>query len=146
MLPAVRSAYADLARAASNALGTPSYSNSAYAANSRVPMYASGTDNAAPGLALVGEEGPELVYFNGGEKVLNASRTASLQSNAIPAASAMLAPQSGGSMPPVSVTFQLNGSATPGVVEDLRSFADEIVERVVDTLEDSDVDAKRRAY
>ena len=109
-------------------------------------MYAGGTDNAAPGFALVGAEGPELVYFNGGEKVLNASRTASLQSNAIPAASAMLAPQSGGSMPPVSVPFHLNGSATPGVVEDLRSFADAIVERVVDTLEDSAVDAKRRAY
>lgn len=146
MLPQVKAAYQDLARAASNALGTPSYSNSAYAANSSVPMYASGTENAAPGLALVGEEGPELVYFNGGEKVLNATRTASLQNNAVPAASAMLAPQAGGSMAPVSVTFQLNGNTTPEVVQDLRSFADEIVERVVDTLEDSDVDAKRRAY
>ena len=146
MLPQVKAAYQDLARAASNALGTPSYSNSAYAANSSVPMYASGTENAAPGLALVGEEGPELVYFNGGEKVLNATRTASLQSNAVPAASAMLAPQTGGSMAPVSVTFQIGGSATPEVVQDLHGFADEIVGRVMDALEDAGVDAQRRAY
>jgi phage-related protein len=32
--------------------------------------YASGTPGAKPGWALVGEEGPELVYFNGGETVV----------------------------------------------------------------------------
>jgi len=32
--------------------------------------YAKGTQGAAPGLALVGEEGPELVVFNGGERVI----------------------------------------------------------------------------
>ena len=32
--------------------------------------YAKGTQGAAPGLALVGEEGPELVVFNGGESVI----------------------------------------------------------------------------
>lgn len=32
--------------------------------------YASGTSGAAPGWALVGERGPELVFFNGGETVI----------------------------------------------------------------------------
>ena len=39
--------------------------------------YASGTENAERGVHLVGEEGPELVYFRGGEKVLDAQKTAS---------------------------------------------------------------------
>ena len=145
MLPAVRSAYADLARAASNALGTPSYSNSAYAANSRVPMYASGTDNAAPGLALVGEEGPELVYFNGGEKVMDAAKTAAYQSNAAPAVSAMLS-ATGGSFPSVQVVFQISGNATPETVQALQEYGDEFAARVLEVLEDAGADAQRRAY
>ena len=145
MLPAVRSAYADLARAASNALGTPSYSNSAYAANSSVPMYASGTDNAAPGLALVGEEGPELVYFNGGEKVMDAAKTAAFQSNAAPAVSAMLS-ATGGSSPSVQVVFQISGNATPETVQALQEYGDEFAARVLEVLEDAGADAQRRAY
>lgn len=145
MLPQVKAAYQDLASAASNALG---YHNTV--ARTYDPLYknqyASGTENAAPGLALVGEEGPELVYFNGGEKVLNASKTAALQANAAPAVSAALAPRTGGSMVPVSLTFQISGNATPEVVQDLHGFADEIVDRVMDALEDAGVDAQRRAY
>jgi ribosomal protein S17E len=37
--------------------------------------YATGTASAAPGLALVGEEGPELVNFGGGEVVYTAPET-----------------------------------------------------------------------
>lgn len=37
--------------------------------------YASGTLNAAPGLALVGENGPELINFGGGEVVYTAEET-----------------------------------------------------------------------
>ena len=37
---------------------------------SGVPMYAKGTSSARPGMALVGEEGPELVRFGGGEEVV----------------------------------------------------------------------------
>ncbi|KAA6211777.1 hypothetical protein [Streptomyces filamentosus] len=36
-----------------------------------IPKYASGTDNAASGWALVGEEGPELVRMKGGEQVFD---------------------------------------------------------------------------
>ena len=37
--------------------------------------FANGTNNAPRGLALVGEAGPELVRFNGGEQVLNNRNT-----------------------------------------------------------------------
>ena len=39
------------------------------------PGHARGTNNASAGLALVGEAGPELVKFRGGEQVLNNSNT-----------------------------------------------------------------------
>lgn len=40
--------------------------------------YDAGTGSAAPGLALVGERGPELVKLGGGQQVMNASRTADI--------------------------------------------------------------------
>lgn len=42
--------------------------------------YADGTNSAAPGVALVGEEGPELVKFGGGEIVYPADETANILS------------------------------------------------------------------
>lgn len=43
--------------------------------------FASGTENAPSGLAVVGEEGPELVNFRGGEQVLNNRDTMGLLSS-----------------------------------------------------------------
>lgn len=40
-----------------------------------LPGFASGTKSAPKGMAIVGEEGPELVYFNGGETVVPADET-----------------------------------------------------------------------
>jgi SLT domain-containing protein/phage-related protein len=40
--------------------------------------YANGTSSATPGLHLVGEQGPEMVAFGGGEKVFTASQTSSM--------------------------------------------------------------------
>lgn len=40
--------------------------------------YATGTDYATPGAHWVGENGPELLWFNGGEKVLDAKSSAAL--------------------------------------------------------------------
>ncbi len=57
----------------------------AIAAAGSVPGHASGTDYALPGVALVGERGPELVMMHGGESVLNATETAQAL-NRIPAA------------------------------------------------------------
>ena len=44
--------------------------------------WATGTNDAPHGLALVGEQGPELVKFNGGEQVLNTRNTQKLLANA----------------------------------------------------------------
>lgn len=144
MMPLVRSAYENLGRAAVSAMGPMAYSDSAYAAN-RTRGYAGGTDNAQPGWAYVGENGPELMFFNGGEKVLNAAKTAALQADAVPTVSAMLSPAAASSQQ-VNVNFQVQGNATPETVQNLREFADEIVDRVIDAMEEADVDAKRRAF
>ena len=40
--------------------------------------FAAGTSSAPPGLAVVGEQGPELVAFGGGERVFDASETAGM--------------------------------------------------------------------
>ena len=47
--------------------------------------HASGTPNAAPGLAIVGEQGPELMMMHGGEAIFNATETARMLSG-IPSA------------------------------------------------------------
>ena len=62
MMPRVQEAYAKIASAASTALAG---SNERYNVNHGIPGYAVGTEDAAPGFALVGEHGPELVYFDG---------------------------------------------------------------------------------
>jgi len=144
MLPQVQAAYNALGKTMSSALGTPLYSNSAWYANSN-RGYATGTESAEPGWAMVGENGPELMFFNGGEKVLNAAQTSALQAKSEPAVSAKLA-STGSSMSPLQVTFQIDGNATQETVQDLRAFADEIVGRVMDTIEDAQADAARGAF
>lgn len=47
-------------------------------ANSTVPRYATGTRNARGGMALVGENGPELVNLRGGEHIYTNGQTRSL--------------------------------------------------------------------
>lgn len=46
--------------------------------------YARGTVSARRGLALVGERGPELINFGGGEQVVNATQTAAMRAIASP--------------------------------------------------------------
>lgn len=99
--------------------------------------YATGTQNAVPGWAWVGEEGPELMWFSGGEQVLNARQSAAL--------SAEPAPVSAGGASQVQVVFNIAGNATPETVQDLQAFGDEIVSRVLDTLETERADRARRA-
>lgn len=50
--------------------------------NPRRRRFATGTESAPRGFALVGEEGPELVWFNGGEKVSTAHETEAIRRNA----------------------------------------------------------------
>lgn len=57
--------------------------------------YASGTTNAAAGLAIVGEEGPELVILRGGEQILSAQETAAAARAVYPSVSGTFAYGSG---------------------------------------------------
>ena len=94
---------------------------------------------------MVGEDGPELMFFNGGEKVLNNTQTSALQTRAAPAISAMAAPVSR-SGAPVQIMFQIDGNATQETVQDLRAFADEIVDRVINAIDEAEIDDIRGAF
>lgn len=90
--------------------------------------YATGTDYAARGVALVGEEGPELVYFKGGEQVIPARKTAQMMNGNI---SVSVAPK-----------ITVNGaSESTGTI-----IADTIVAQVISALEEAGIDSRRRAY
>lgn len=48
----------------------------------KLGWWATGTNNVNSGLAVVGEQGPELVDFHGGERIYNAQNTRQILSNA----------------------------------------------------------------
>ena len=75
MMPRVKEAYEKVANAASDALAGANKRYNIDQKNGNIPGYAVGTESATPGFAIVGENGPELVYFNGGETVLTAPET-----------------------------------------------------------------------
>ncbi len=52
----------------------------AWATELSIGAYASGTTSAKPGVALVGERGPELVHLSGGQQILNANQTRQMMS------------------------------------------------------------------
>lgn len=161
MLPQVTAAYnrvAAAARAALSASGTGTAGS--------IPGYAVGTQSAAPGFALVGENGPELVYFNGGEQVMTAEETAAMRESmeiqaitfapqllealhAIHGDGALSAEPGAGSgtgSVELQIVFQINGSASPETVEALREYGDEFAERVLEVMEEAGIDTARRAY
>ena len=78
MTPLVKEAYERVASTASAALAGANKRYNIDQKSSNIPGYAVGTESAAPGLAIVGENGPELVYFNGGETVLTTPETRSV--------------------------------------------------------------------
>ena len=161
MLPQVTAAYnrvAAAARAALSASGTGTAGN--------IPGYAVGTQSAAPGFALVGENGPELVYFNGGEQVMTAEETAAMRES-MEIQAITFAPQllealhaihgdgalsaepgagSGAGSVELQIVFQINGGASPETVEALREYGDEFAERVLEVMEEAGIDTARRAY
>ena len=97
---------------------------------SGIEGYASGTDYATPGLKLVGENGPELMMFRGGEKVYNAAETAKmLGGNSVNLT--------------VSPSITINGNASE---ETATVITDEIVSQVMAALEEAGIDARRSAY
>lgn len=145
MLPEVQRAYNRLGVAAASALSSVGGGSvSLDLLGSPTPHYASGTDSAEPGFALVGEEGPELVYFNGGEKVINASETASMRTS--PGISAMVTPYGGGDSPvTIQLSINIQGNATPETVEALQAQGEDMAQKIREILMDMMDDRKRRA-
>ena len=161
MLPQVTAAYNRVAAAARAAL-----SASGTGTGGSIPGYAVGTQSAAPGFALVGENGPELVYFNGGEQVMTAEETAAMRES-MEIQAITFAPQllealhaihgdgalsaepgagSGAGSVELQIVFQINGGASPETVEALREYGDEFAERVLEVMEEAGIDTARRAY
>ena len=161
MLPQVTAAYnrvAAAARAALSASGTGPAGS--------IPGYAVGTQSAAPGFALVGENGPELVYFNGGEQVMTAEETAAMRES-MEIQAITFAPQllealhaihgdgalsaepgagSGAGSVELQIVFQINGSASSETVEALREYGDEFAERVLEVIEEAEYDRRRVSF
>ena len=161
MLPQVTAAYnrvAAAARAALSASGTGTAGS--------IPGYAVGTQSAAPGFALVGENGPELVYFNGGEQVMTAEETAamreSMEIQAITFAPQLLealhaihgdgalsaepGASSGAGSTELQIVFQINGGASPETVDALHEYGDEFAERVLEVIEEAEYDRRRVSF
>ncbi len=138
--------------------------------------YASGTDGAESGLALVGEEGPELVNFDGGERVYNAEQTRALLETMTNGLGLIHAYANGTdeisvvSFAPliaqaidslkedgaqaekqtvtitIAPTFTINGDVDEDVEERVRAMGDELVDKVLDAIEESGIDVKRGVY
>ena len=137
MLPLVQQAYSQLGSAALAALNRNGYYNSA-SPNRRmsgISRYATGTDYADTGLALVGEEGPELVMMQGGETVLNAHAT-----------EAALSGTSGTEINSPLVEINIEGNADQNVIDQLNLYSEELAERVISIMRDFQTDRKRTAY
>ena len=160
MLPQVRSAYANVARAASLALGPAKYADSAWYANGG-RGYASGTANAVPGWSWVGEEGPELMRMHGGEQILpsSVSREVAEDYNAYTRYTAAQGVQS--ARPPLEVTgtsgaaagrpkidlhLHIEAGASPETVNAWQDYASrgELKATILEVMEEADADMKRR--
>ena len=167
MLPQVQAAYAGVARAASAALGPAPYTESAWYANGN-RGYASGTENAPPGWAWVGEDGPELMRMHGGEQILPnhvsqevaqtyrayskysgeyaaARAIQGIQSSARPALEVVSGGQtsSGAKM---EMHFHIEAGASPETVNAWQDYASrgELKATILEVMEEADADMKRR--
>ena len=98
-----------------------------------------GSDYAAEGLHLVGEEGPELVYMGGGEKILTAHETVNALSGS----------GSGGNVISVNFSPSYNVSGSQNASE-LRSVLAEqsanLRDQITEIMEDIVTDKMRVAY
>lgn len=147
LAPAVGTAFANVASAAKNALRV-----NIRATATGISAYASGTENAERGFAWVGENGPEIVWFNGGERVMDAQETASFAERRSLEASpidAIPASSSSGQGVNVEVKPEYNISGVSNT-EELRAIMEEQTARLRDMVEevidDIDSDRNRSVY
>lgn len=149
MLPLVRAAYARIAAAAQSAL------NNIHAPNISIPGYAVGTKSAETGYAIVGENGPELVYFGGGEEVYTAAQTqamltnfAAMQTDAMPMEARSYADFSSDSSSAQIVfapSYTITGATNADELRDLlRAHDEELMEQFEQMMSDVESDRERR--
>lgn len=87
---------------------------------------------------LVGEEGPELIHMNGNGTVVPNDETNKLLGTM---------GSSGNTFKnDISVSFQINGDAHSGIMDQLRLFGDEFAERVLAVVEEAQTDNMRRSF
>lgn len=116
------------------------------------PGFAGGTDSAPEGFAMVGEHGPELVYLNGGERILNAQETQramnSMSLNAEPV-TALQSDGGGGRTYQIEYKPQYNITGSMNA-EELQAVLDEhdadMRDKIEDLLKDIENDENRRRY
>lgn len=96
--------------------------------------YASGTDYAASGFALVGEEGPEIVYMHGGEKVIDAENTRAIMG--------------GGQNNTITISPQIVINNSGGEIDEAQvsDLSERLISDVMDALEEAGINRKRSAY
>ena len=115
--------------------------------------YASGTSSAEAGLRLVGEKGPELVMFKGGEQVLNAHETEkALKAEPIEALPLSGKSFTGGGDVEGSRVYNVNVSI-PSINasgmdagELMVEIADNLKDTIIETMEEYEEDQVRRNY
>ncbi len=91
--------------------------------------YATGTNYAEKGIALVGEQGPELIAFGGGEKVINSRNTSEILS--------------GGNRITIAPVINVSGNADKDTLD---VCVENIIEQVKQALREQGIDNRRNAY
>lgn len=162
MLPLVREAYAAVANAASSALGVTESTSTEIGTTAPTGSpytrtgYAVGTRSASEGWHLTGENGPELMYFYGGERVFTASETRDMLreyqaattgaylAEPIEAASAQ---SYGGVMVHFAPVYDISGSNDAEELRQVLAAHDEqLLQQLWELLTEERENAQRRAY
>jgi len=101
--------------------------------------HAAGTDYAQEGLSLVGEEGPELVYMGGGEKVLTAHETVNALSRSSGSDSNVIEVQ-------FSPVYNVSGGNAAEIRAMLETQTQDLRSQIEGIMEDVLTDRRRTAY
>lgn len=113
--------------------------------------YATGTQSATPGFHMVGENGPEMVFMNGGEKVLDAAETQramnTLSLNAEPVNALSGSAGSSGYVieykPQYNISGAMNADELQAVLNEHDSGLRDTIEGIIQDIEN---DENRRKY
>ena len=114
-------------------------------------FYASGTNSAPPGYAIVGEEGPELVRLRGGEHIFPADETRQALDNTYDGASSVnaLAGVAGANVYTIDFKPQYNISGSSNA-DEIRTVLEQqsagLRSQLEDLLDDIENDRNRRKY